>query len=186
MRAKKTLNSVCTFINHFGLVVILRRNTMRQLNSLKGPLTSEADKMCKSKTSMRKLVLSGIVLACAMAGTVQADSLLATGVVYGGPGMNRVACEVVNMGTTPITFLTKQLVGQFNGNLPKDFDDCFGSLVPNGICTFQAAVGNQGVSCKVVIVQPKTNVRGTLQALSPLNNANNPHTSAPLSESDLR
>lgn len=159
---------------------------MRQLNNLKGPLTSEANRLCKSKTSVRKLVLSGIVLACGMAGTVQAASLLATGVVYGGPGMNQVACEVVNMGTTQITFITKRLVGQFNGNLPKNFDDCLGSLAPNRICTFQAAVGNQGVSCKVIIAEAKTNVRGTLTALSPVNNPSNAPASAPLSESDLR
>ena len=33
---------------------------------------------------MRKLVLSGIVLACGMAGTAQAASTLASGPVFGG------------------------------------------------------------------------------------------------------
>lgn len=143
-----------------------------------------------SKTLSRKLVLSSFVLASGMTVTAQAASLLASDVVYGGPEMNQVACEVANMGSTPITFLTKQLVGQFNSNLPKNFDDCLGSLGPNKICTFQAAVGNQGVSCKVIIAEAKTNIRGTLTALSPLSFSTDPALTAdqkaPLSEAELR
>src|SRR3954451_10380185 len=75
--------------------------------------------MRKSKTSMRKLVLSGVVLACGMAGTAQAASTLGSGPVFGGKQQQIVACVVVNLGSTPITFLTEQLVGQFRaGSTP--------------------------------------------------------------------
>jgi len=116
-----------------------------------------------------------------MAGTVQATSLLASGVVYGGPDQTHVACEVVNMSNTPITFVKKDLVGQFQAPLPLNFDDCGIELEPNGICTFQAATGSQAAACKVTINQSKTNVRGTIVALT--GPAANP---IPLSESDLR
>jgi hypothetical protein len=141
--------------------------------------------MRKSKTSKRKLILSGLVLTCAMAGTVQAASLLASGPVYGGQNQHRVACTVVNLGTTSITFVTRELVGQFRSPLILDFDGCEATLAPGATCTFQANTDSQGTaprqatSCRVVIVEAKTNVRGTTQALASL-------TSAPLSEADLR
>jgi len=65
-------------------------------------LTRAVNKMLKSKTSMRKLTLSGIVFACGMAGTVQAANL-GSGPVYGGPGQSHVACQVANVGNTAIT-----------------------------------------------------------------------------------
>jgi hypothetical protein len=127
--------------------------------------------MCKSKISMRKLILSGIALACGMAGTVQAATILASGPVYGGPSQQQVACEVVNVGTTPITFVKTELLGQFQAPLPLNFNDCIdgngASLEPNATCNFQAAAGNQATACKVIILEAKTNVRGTTVALSP-------------------
>ena len=130
-----------------------------------------------SKTLTRKFVMTGIILAGGMVGTVQAASLLASGPVFGA-SQNHVACQVANLGATPITFLTKQFVSQSNSNLPKNFDNCLGSLAPNAICTFQATVGNVAVSCKVVIAEAKTNVRGTMTALT--------STNAQVSEADLR
>ena len=47
---------------------------------------------------MQRLLL-GIVLACGMVGTVQADTLV-SGPVYGGPTQKRVACQVFNAGNT--------------------------------------------------------------------------------------
>jgi hypothetical protein len=141
--------------------------------------------MRKSKTSMRKLVLSGIVLACGMAGTAQAASTLASGPVLGGQQQQQVACVVVNLGSTPITFLTKQLMGQFRAPLTLNFDDCGAMLRPGATCSFQANVNNQGTaphqatSCKVVILEAKTNVRGTMVALDPA-------LGRPLSQTDLR
>ena len=135
--------------------------------------------------TMRKLVLSGIVLACGMAGTAEAASTLASGPVLGGQQQERVACVVVNLGSTPITFLTKQLVGQFKGNLTQDFSDCGTKLRPGATCSFQANVNNQGTapnqaaSCKVVILEAKTNVRGTMVAIDPA-------LGRPLSQTDLR
>jgi hypothetical protein len=158
---------------------------MRQLNNLKNLLTSEANTMRKSKTSMRKLVLSGIVLACGMAGTAQAASTLASGPVFGGRQQQQVACEVVNLGSTSITFLTKQLVGEFKAPLTLNFDDCGATLLPGAFCSFQANVNTQGTaphqaaSCKVVILEAKTNVRGTMVALDPA-------LGRPLSQTDLR
>ena len=157
---------------------------MRRLNNLTSPLTSQANAMRKSKTSMRKLVLSGIVLACGMAGTAQADSILASGPVFGGQQQQQVACAVVNLGSTPITFVTKELVGQYSALKP-DFDDCQPTLKPGAFCSFQADVNAQGTaphqaaSCKVVIVEAKTNVRGTMLALDPAKGR-------PLSQTDLR
>jgi hypothetical protein len=127
-------------------------------------------------------ILTGIVLACSMAGTVQAASTLTSGVVYGGPDQTHVACEVVNLSNAPITFVKKQIIGHFNGSLPLNFDDCGTALAPNRICTFQAATpGSQGAACKFIINQLKTNIRGTMVALT--GPAADP---IPLSESDLR
>ena len=141
--------------------------------------------MRKSKTSMRKLVLSGIVLACGMAGTAQAASTLASGPVFGGQQQQQVACVVVNLGGAPITFLTRQLVGQFKAPLTLNFNDCGATLGKGAFCSFQANVNTQGTaphqaaSCKVVIREAKTNVRGTMVALDPA-------LGRPLSQTDLR
>jgi hypothetical protein len=141
--------------------------------------------MRKSKTSMRKLVLSGITLACGMAGTAQAASILASGPVLGGQRQQQVACEVVNLGSTPITFVTKQLLGEFKAPLTLNFDGCGATLLPGAFCSFQANVNTQGTaphqaaSCKVVILEAKTNVRGTMVALDPA-------LGRPLSQTDLR
>jgi hypothetical protein len=141
--------------------------------------------MCKSKTSMRKLVLSGIVLASGMTGTAQADSTLASGPVFGGQQQQQVACVIVNLGSTPITFVTKELVGQYKASLIPNFDDCQPTLGKGAFCSFQANVNtqgtapNQGASCKVVILEAKTNVRGTMLALDPAHGR-------PLSQTDLR
>jgi hypothetical protein len=136
-------------------------------------------------SSMRKLVLSGIILACGMAGTAQAASTLASGPVVGGQDQATVACVVVNLGSTPITFLTEQLVGQFKGILTQNFNDCGAALRPGATCSFQANVNDQGTapnqvaSCKVVIREAKTNVRGTMVAIDPAKGR-------PLSQTDLR
>jgi hypothetical protein len=138
-----------------------------------------------SKTSMRKLVLSGIVLACGMAGTAQADSILASGPVFGGQQQQQVACVVVNLGSTHITLVAKELVGEFKAPLTPNFDDCGPTLQPGAFCSFQANVNTQGTaphqaaSCKVVILEAKTNVRGTMLALDPAHGR-------PLSQTDLR
>jgi hypothetical protein len=146
------------------------------------------DTMRRSKTSVRKLALSGIVLAFGMAGTAQAASTLASGPVVGGNQQAQVACAVVNLGSTPITFLTKQLVGQFKAPLTLNFNDCGvngAKLLPGATCSFQANVNaqgtgpNQAASCKVVIAEAKTNVRGTMVAVDPAGGR-------PLSQTDLR
>ena len=93
--------------NTYAQHMALKGDYMRQRNNFKGPLTSEGNTMRKSKTSMRKLVLSGIVLACGMAGTAQAASTLVSAPVVGGQQQAQVACVVVNWGSTPITFVTK-------------------------------------------------------------------------------
>jgi len=143
----------------------------------------------KSKTSIRKLVLSGIVLASGMVGTAQAASTLISGPLLGGPLQNHVTCLIVNAGPTPITILSNQFVGNFSGVLPiVFFDNCKrASLAPGGFCNFQANVNdqpgvapNQSTLCKVVILEPKTNVRGTIVAVNP--DINLP----PLDRSDLR
>jgi hypothetical protein len=141
--------------------------------------------MRKSKTSMCKLVLSGIVLACGMAGTAQADSILASGPVFGGQQQQQVACVVVNLGSTPITFVTQELVGEFKAPLTLNFNDCGATLLPGAFCSFQANVNAQGTalhqaaSCKAVILESKANVRGTMLALDPAHGR-------PLSQTDLR
>src|SRR5215216_6254148 len=112
-------------------------------------------------------VLTGIILACGLAGSVQAD-ILASGPVYGGPSQVQVACQVFNAGSTPITFVTKEIFDQLTpggGPVTLNFDNCSASLAPNDICTFQAAANNQAYSCKVNIIQVKTDVRGTMTAL---------------------
>ena len=144
-----------------------------------------AQHVAKGKASLRNLVLSGVALACGMAGTAQAASTLASGPVFGGKQQEIVACEVVNLGSTPITFITKQLVGQFKAPLTLNFSDCGATLLPGAFCSFQANVNTQGTaphqaaSCKVVIQEAKTNVRGTMVALDPA-------LGRPLSQTDLR
>jgi hypothetical protein len=145
--------------------------------------------MCKSKTSMRKLILSGIVLASGMTGTVQADSTLISGPLLGGVEQNHVICELVNAGSTPIHILSNQFVGNFSGVFPfLFFDNCeAATLSPGAFCNFQANVNdqpgvapNQSTLCKVVILESKTNVRGTIVAV-------NPHIGLPpLDRADLR
>ena len=139
--------------------------------------------MCKGKI----FTLSGIALAFGMVGTVEAASQLASGPVFGGNSEGQVACLVVNTGSVPVHFNSTQLVGQFKGSLDQNFNDCTSrqSLVPGAMCSFQADVNAQGtgphqaVSCKVVITEAKTNVRGTMVALDPL-------LGRPLSQTDLR
>src|SRR4051812_9458377 len=159
-----------------------RRQDMAKMSNLS---CLAGDAMRKSKILVSKRVLSAIVLACGMAGTAQAASTLASGPVFGGQQQQTVACVVVNLGGTPITFLTKQLVGQFKAPLTQNFDDCGASLLPSATCSFQANVNTQGTaphqaaSCKVVIQEAKTNVRGTMVALDP-------SLGRPLSQTDLR
>ena len=143
-----------------------------------------AQHVAKGKASLRNLVLSGVALACGMAGTAQAASTLASGPVVGGQDQATVACVVVNLGSTPITFLTEQLVGQFKSPLTLNFNDCGAALRAGATCSFQANVNDQGTapnqaaSCKVVILEAKTNVRGTMVALDPAHGR-------PLSQTDL-
>lgn len=133
------------------------------------------------------LIRSGIALACAMAGAAEAASVLASGPVFGGSSQQQVACAVVNAGNAPIHFVSTELLGQYKAPLDQNFNDCTNrpSLLPGATCTFQADVNDQGtaphqaVSCKVIISEAKTNVRGTMVALDPL-------LGRPLSETDLR
>jgi hypothetical protein len=122
-------------------------------------------------------VLTGIVLACGMIGTVQAATL-ASGPVFGGPSQDHVACQVFNVGNTPITFVSTEFFNQSGRAIPLTFDNCGESLASNSICTFQAAAGNQAYGCKVRINEGKANVRGTMAALTSSN--------VLLSEADLR
>jgi hypothetical protein len=133
------------------------------------------------------LIRSAIALACAIAGVAEAASVLASGPVFGGSSQQQVACAVVNAGNAPIHFISTELLGQYRAPLIQNFNDCTNrpSLLPGATCTFQANVNDQGTaphqaaSCKVVISEPKTNVRGTMVAVDPLQGR-------PLSETDLR
>jgi hypothetical protein len=129
---------------------------------------------------MRKRMLLGMVFVCGMAGTVQAATLT-SGPVFGGPDQTHVACVVVNLSNAPITFLKTQLIGHFRGVLPQFFNGCGTTLARNGMCSFQANADRESTACKVIIAQAKTNVRGTMVALT--GDVNEPF---PLSESDLR
>lgn len=112
-----------------------------------------------------KRLLSGFALTCAMVGTAQADDLLASGPVYGGPLQTRVACQVFNAGSVPITFVKTQISSQALVVVPLTFNNCV-ALAPNRTCTFQAVADNQGFSCKVVTLGSATQVRGTMAALN--------------------
>ena len=125
-------------------------------------------------------ILAGMVVACGIVGTVQADTLI-SGPVYGGLGQNHVACVVINAGTAPIHFVATELLGQYVAPLLLNYNDCRASLLPGAICSFQAAtLDHQATACKVSIAEAKTNVRGTMMALNPM------PTNANLSEADLR
>src|SRR5215469_18521979 len=97
--------------------------------------------MLRSKRSMRKLILPGILFACGMTGTVHADTL-SSGPIYGGPTQNRVVCSVINMGQAPITFVRMIIYSTFNGAVRLSFNDCIGSSLPGRICTAQAVAAN--------------------------------------------
>jgi len=141
----------------------------------------------KMNPSIRKLVMSGIVLATSMAGSAHAASTLISGPVYGGPNQHQVACSVVNTGITPIHFVTKELIGEFRSSLILNFDGCGSSLAGKAICNFQASTDNQGTApnqataCKVVIAEAKTNVHGTVFSLDRFGTG-----SFPLGQTDLR
>jgi hypothetical protein len=123
-------------------------------------------------------ILTGIVLACGLAGTVQAD-ILASGPVYGGPSQDHVACQVFNANNTPITFVSIELFDQTSlGAIPLTFNNCGVSLAPGDMCNFQTVANNQAYACKVIINEGKENIRGTMNALTPANTV--------LSEADLR
>jgi len=134
--------------------------------------------MLRSKLSMRTLILSGIVFACGMTGSVQAANL-GSDPVYGGPSQNHVACQVANVGNTPITFVRTVIFSQSSTSVPLNFNNCTGSLAPNRICTFQAAASNQAYACKVITNEVESgSIRGTIDALTSSNDT--------LSEAQLR
>ena len=134
--------------------------------------------MLKNKTPMRNLILSGIVFACGMAGTVQAANL-GSDPVYGGPSQNHIACQVANVGNTPITFVRTVIFSQFSTFVPLTFNNCTGSLAPNRICTFQASASNQAYACNVITNEVESgSIRGTIDALTSSNDT--------LSEAQLR
>ncbi len=125
-----------------------------------------------------KRLLSGMVLACGMVGTVQAADTLVSASIYGGPTQTRVACTVYNAGKIPITFVNTQIDGQFASDVQLNFNDCGRTLVPHAICSFQAAAGNEAFACIVQIAEKKATVRGSMIALN--------SAAFPLSEADLR
>ena len=132
-------------------------------------LTSEVNNMLSSKTSMRKLILPGILFACGMAGTVQAANL-GSDPVYGGPSQDHVACQVANVGNTSITFVRTVIFAQNSTSVPLTFNNCTGSLAPNRICTFQAAASNQAYACKVITNEVENgSIRGAMDALTSSN-----------------
>ena len=118
-----------------------------------------------------KRILAGMMLVCGMASTSQAASLLASDPAFGGPASNRVICMITNSGSTNITFLQTMIRSQFINPLQLSFNDCVGVQRPGGICSFQAAVIDKrpALACQAVIEEAKTNVRGTLEILSPTN-----------------
>src|SRR4030095_3440945 len=106
-------------------------------------------------------LIEGISAAWGLAGTAQAE-ILASGPVYGGASQVRVACQVFNAGSTPITFVSTEIFDQLTpggGPITLDFSNCVGSLAPTDICTFQGPASNQAYSCKVNILEVKTDVR---------------------------
>jgi hypothetical protein len=134
--------------------------------------------MLKSKLSMRTLFLSGIVLSCGMAGTVQAANL-GSDPVYGGPTQDHIACQVANVGNTAITFVKTVIFSQTSTSVPLTFNNCTGSLAPNRICSFQAAASNQAFACKVITNEVENgSIRGAIDALTSSNDT--------LSEAQLR
>lgn len=123
--------------------------------------------------------LTGLLVACGLTSTAQAVTL-ESGVVYGGPAQTHVACVVMNWGTTPVTFSSKLLYGQFRGNLAPTYDDCGSTLGAKTICSFQVPTPSQeAASCKISVSETNANIRGTMMSLTdPLDK--------PLSQSDLR
>src|SRR5690242_16342607 len=86
-------------------------------------ITGEVNRMIKSKKSMGKVILPGIVFACGMAGTVQAATM-GSGPVYGGSSQDRVLCEIVNVGNTPMTFVKTVIYDEFHGSIALSFNSC--------------------------------------------------------------
>jgi hypothetical protein len=126
----------------------------------------------------RQRILTAMVLACGLAGPVQAE-ILASGPVYGGPSQNHVACSVFNANSDPITFVRTDIFDQTSLDaIPLTFNNCGASLAPGDQCNFQTVANNQGYACKVIINEGKENIRGTMIALDPSNTV--------LSEADLR
>jgi len=134
--------------------------------------------MLKSKSSVRTLILSAVVFACGMTGTVQAANL-GSDPVYGGPTQDHIACQVANVGNTSITFVRTVIFSQTSTSVPLTFNNCTGSLAPNRICTFQAAATNQAYACKVITNEVENgSIRGAVDALT--------FSNATLSEAQIR
>jgi hypothetical protein len=122
-------------------------------------------------------VLTAMVLAGGLAGTVQADTLI-SGPVYGGPDQTKAACVLVNAGTAAITFTTKEFLSDFR-RIDPDFDNCGTALGAGHTCNFQGPSVGQAAACKISTLELKTNVRGTMVGLDYVNNIW-------LNQSDLR
>ena len=92
-----------------------------------------------------------------------------SGPVNGGPDQTRAVCMVVNAGTAPITFTTKEFLAQFREIHPV-YDDCGTALAAGRTCNFQGPSVDQAAACKISILELKTNVRGTMVGLDYDNN----------------
>lgn len=90
---------------------------------------------------------------------------LASGALSGGPSQSVAACYIFNAGTTPITFVRRNIHSQFDGIIGGLFyDDCGTTLAAGDVCGTGNSINNtQGYACRVRIVGSTRNVRGVME-----------------------
>jgi len=115
-----------------------------------------------SVIGMMRRVLAATVLLLGTSVVAHAATL-ASASIHGGPTQDSAFCYIFNAGTTPITFVSKEIIKESGTSLSLTFDNC-SVLQPDETCLFfTSIVNNKTHACKVRINEKKTNVRGVLE-----------------------
>jgi hypothetical protein len=117
--------------------------------------------------------LSPAIIICTLLATTSsasaADTILASGPVYGGAGSvgGFINCRMFNAGTSTITVKTREIFTNTNVAVAFTSDTCRSALGPQKYCAFIGSIsGNFAFSCRAVITAPigkVVNARGVAE-----------------------
>ena len=116
-----------------------------------------------------RLVLITLAILTGLGGAAHAD-IYAAGPAYGANPTGGVAtCRVINVGTTSVNILLRQIITNTNSILPLSADSCGVAVAPGGNCAFTASVpGNFALSCRLFVSGIDPQISGTLDVQNPL------------------